>query len=69
VVGTRPSVTRRWHIVADKSSLLEPPAGSSVDQPTAIHNVVPVGHTGAGKTTLAESLLAPTRDDQPGRSG
>jgi elongation factor G len=29
-----------------------------VDQPTGIRNVVVVGHTGAGKTTLVEALLA-----------
>ena len=30
------------------------------DQPTAVRNVVLVGHTGAGKTSLVESLLAVT---------
>src|SRR4051794_27744702 len=30
------------------------------DQPTAIRNVVLVGHTGAGKTTLVEALLVAT---------
>ena len=30
------------------------------DQPTTIRNVVLVGHTGAGKTALVESLLAAT---------
>src|SRR4051812_6998948 len=47
--------------MADKNT----PAGATgrapaADQPTAIRNVVLVGHTGAGKTTLVESLLVAT---------
>ena len=38
------------------------------DQPGAIRNVVLVGHTGAGKTTLVEALLAETSTiGRPGR--
>src|SRR5687768_8198741 len=41
------------------------PAGAAgrapaADQPGAIRDVVLVGHTGAGKTTLVETLLAAT---------
>ena len=40
----------------------------AADQPCAIRNVVLVGHTGAGKTTLAEALLVATGTiSRPGR--
>lgn len=40
----------------------------TADQPDKIRNVVLVGHSGAGKTTLVEALLAATRTVQrPGR--
>ncbi|HKA70017.1 MAG TPA: GTP-binding protein, partial [Actinomycetes bacterium] len=48
--------------MADKSANLSGAAGRApvADQPAAIRNVVLVGHTGAGKTTLVESLLVAT---------
>jgi elongation factor G len=48
--------------MADKTSGAAGAAGRApaADQPAAIRNVVLVGHTGAGKTTLVESLLVAT---------
>jgi elongation factor G len=48
--------------MADKTSNPAGAAGRApaADQPAAIRNVVLVGHTGAGKTTLVESLLVAT---------
>ena len=48
--------------MADKSANPSGAAGRApvADQPAAIRNVVLVGHTGAGKTTLVESLLVAT---------
>jgi elongation factor G len=48
--------------MADRTSGAAGAAGRApaADQPDAIRNVVLVGHTGAGKTTLVESLLVAT---------
>jgi elongation factor G len=48
--------------MADKSSSPSGVAGRAleVDQPSNIRNVVLVGHTGAGKTTVVEALLLAT---------
>lgn len=43
--------------MADKSGSTTTGRVPAADQPTAIRNVVLVGHSGAGKTTLVEALL------------
>ncbi|GAA0625671.1 elongation factor G-like protein EF-G2 [Sporichthya brevicatena] len=46
--------------MADKSNTPNAGRAPEADQPGRIRNVVLVGHTGAGKTTLVESLLLAT---------
>ena len=48
--------------MADKGTANAGAAGRApaADRPDAIRNVVLVGHSGAGKTTLVESLLVAT---------
>ena len=60
--------------MADKSGAQGGHAGAAgrvtaPSRPEEIRNVVLVGHTGAGKTTLVESLLAATGAIEPARAG
>ncbi|HEY2832201.1 MAG TPA: elongation factor G-like protein EF-G2 [Sporichthyaceae bacterium] len=54
--------------MADKSHSAVAGKAPEADQPTKIRNVVLVGHTGAGKTTVTEALLLATGGiTRPGR--
>src|SRR3954470_14421533 len=54
--------------VADKTGPQAAGRAPSADQPEKIRNIALVGHSGAGKTTLVEALLAATGTIQrPGR--
>jgi elongation factor G len=54
--------------VADKTAPQAAGRAPAADQPTKIRNIALVGHSGAGKTTLVEALLAATGTIQrPGR--